>query len=98
MNKRTLKMLAAVNVALLIGLTLVSAVEAQLGGNNARQTMRPGDYVMIPARNADQPAQNIVYIIDQKSGRIGGFSYNSATDKWEKFQGRSIADDLARIP
>ena len=89
MNRRSLSVLIVLNVVLLaaIALTLGQATpraEAQLGG---------GSYLMI-AGNTSQVAQQVVYVMDTRTGRVAGFTVNSANKKIEVIGKREIADDL----
>lgn len=90
MNRRSLSVLIVLNVVLLaaIALTLgpVPKAEAQLGG---------GSYLMI-AGNTSQAQQQVVYVMDTRTGRIAGFTVNSANKKVQVIGKREIADDLKR--
>ena len=90
MNRRSLSVLIVLNVVLLaaIALTLgpVPKAEAQLGG---------GSYLMI-AGNTSQAQQQVVYIMDTRTGRVAGFTVNSANKKIEIIGTRAIAEDLKR--
>lgn len=88
MNRRSLSVLIVLNVVLLaaIALTLgpVPKAEAQLGG---------GSYLMIAGSTA-QAQQQVVYVMDTRTGRVAGFTVNSANKKVEVIGTREIADDL----
>eukprot|EP00752_Nemacystus_decipiens_P015208 g13541.t1 len=75
MNRRSLSVLIVLNVVLLaaIALTLgpVPKAEAQLGG---------GSYLMI-AGNTTQAQQQVIYVMDTRTGRVAGFTVNSANKK-----------------
>lgn len=90
MNRRSLSVLIVLNVVLLaaIALTLgpVPKAEAQLGG---------GSYLMI-AGNTSQAQQQVVYVMDTRTGRIAGFTVNSANKKVQVIGTREIAGDLKR--
>lgn len=88
MNRRSLAVLIVLNVVLLaaIALTLgpVPKAEAQLGG---------GSYLMI-AGNSGQAPQQVIYVMDTRTGRVAGFLLDSATKKVREVGVREIADDL----
>lgn len=88
MNRRSLSVLIVLNVVLLaaIALTLgpVPKAEAQLGG---------GSYLMI-AGNSGAAPQQVIYVMDTRTGRIAGFLVDSATKKVREVGVREIADDL----
>ncbi|MFK7790673.1 MAG: hypothetical protein AB8C95_14420 [Phycisphaeraceae bacterium] len=88
MNRRSLSVLIVLNVVLLaaIALTLgpVPQAQAQLGG---------GSYLMI-AGNTSQAQQQVVYVMDTRTGRVAGFTVNSANKKVEIIGTREIAGDL----
>lgn len=90
MNRRSLSVLVVLNVVLLaaIALTLgpVPKAEAQLGG---------GSYLMI-AGNTSQAQPQVVYVMDTRTGRVAGFTVNSANKKVQVIGTRAIADDLKR--
>ena len=88
MNRRSLSVLIVLNVVLLaaIALTLgpVPKAEAQLGG---------GSYLMI-AGNSSQAPQQVIYVMDTRTGRVAGFLLDSATKKVRQVGVREIAKDL----
>lgn len=88
MNRRSLSVLIVLNVVLLaaIALTLgpVPKAEAQLGG---------GSYLMI-AGNTGQAPQQVIYVMDTRTGRVAGFLLDSATKKVREVGVREIAKDL----
>jgi len=88
MNQRSLAVLIVLNVVLLaaIALTLspLPRAEAQLGG---------GSYLMI-AGNTSQAQQQVIYIMDTRTGNVAGFTVNSANKKVEVVGKRAIGDDL----
>jgi hypothetical protein len=97
MNKRFLKVLVAVNAALLVGLALVSVTEAQRTSDS--EFNRPGKYVMLPA-TTNQFQEDVVYIFSEKSGKIVGLRYRSAGNRgeFEIVSGRNVQLDLSRLP
>ncbi len=90
MNRRSLSVLIVLNVVLLaaIALTLgpVPKAEAQLGG---------GSFLMI-AGSTTQAQQQVIYVMDTRTGRVAGFTVNSANKKVQVIGSREIADDLKR--
>lgn len=90
MNRRSLSVLIVLNVVLLaaIALTLgpVPKAQAQLGG---------GSYLMI-AGNTSQAQQQVVYVMDTQTGRVAGFTVNSANKKVQVIGTRTVTDDLKR--
>lgn len=88
MNRRSLSVLIVLNVVLLaaIALTLgpVPHAQAQLGG---------GSYLMI-AGNASQAQQQVIYVMDTRTGNLVGFTVNSANKKVDIVGGRKVADDI----
>lgn len=90
MNRRSLSVLIVLNVVLLaaIALTLgpVPKAEAQLGG---------GSYLMI-AGNTSQAQQQIIYVMDTRTGRVAGFTVSSANKKVEIIGTREIGEDLKK--
>jgi hypothetical protein len=78
MKKRILWALAAINVALLLSLTLRIT-----GENNARgqaappAARRPADYIMIPGQVASGNL-GVVYLIDTTNGVLGAMAYNDS--------------------
>lgn len=88
MNRRSLSVLIVLNVVLLaaIALTLgpVPKAEAQLGG---------GSYLMI-AGNTPQAPQQVIYVMDTRTGRVAGFMVDGARKKVLEVGVREIAKDL----
>lgn len=88
MNRRSLSVLIVLNVVLLaaIALTLgpVPQAQAQLGG---------GSYLMI-AGDTPQAQQQVIYVMDTRTGNLVGFTINSANKKVEIIGGRKVADDI----
>ncbi|MEO0477506.1 MAG: hypothetical protein AAF085_16300 [Planctomycetota bacterium] len=88
MTRRSLSVLIVLNVVLLaaIALTLgpVPKAEAQLGG---------GSYLMI-AGNTTQAPQQIIYVMDTRTGRVAAFTVDSAAKRVREVGTREIADDL----
>ena len=88
MNRRSLSVLIVLNVVLLaaIALTLgpVPKAEAQLGG---------GSYLMI-AGNTGQAPQQVIYVMDTRTGRVAGFLLDSVTKKVRQVGVREIGKDL----
>ena len=88
MNRRSLSVLIVLNVVLLaaIALTLgpVPNAQAQLGG---------GSYLMI-AGNTSQAQQQVIYVMDTRTGNVAGFTVNSANKKVEVIGTRAIGKDL----
>ena len=88
MNRRSLSVLIVLNVVLLaaIALTLgpVPKAEAQIGG---------GSFLMI-AGDASQAQQQVIYVMDTRTGNLVGFTVNDANQKVEIIGGRKIADDI----
>ncbi|MBX2853139.1 MAG: hypothetical protein KTR15_15500 [Phycisphaeraceae bacterium] len=90
MNRRSLSVLIVLNVVLLaaIALTLgpVPKAEAQIGG---------GSFLMI-AGSAAQAQQQVIYVMDSRTGNLVGFTVNSANKKVEIIGGRKVADDIKK--
>jgi hypothetical protein len=90
MNQRSLSVLIVLNVVLLaaIALTLgnVPKAEAQIGG---------GSFLMI-AGSAAQSQQQVIYVMDSRTGNLVGFTVNSANKKVEIIGGRKIAEDIKK--
>ncbi|MEM6258444.1 MAG: hypothetical protein AAF711_19340 [Planctomycetota bacterium] len=89
MNQRSLAVLIVLNVVLLaaIALTLGPApqqAQAQLGG---------GSYLMIAGNTGSAP-QQVIYVMDTRTGRVAAFILDSATKKVREVGVREIADDL----
>lgn len=88
MTHRALSVLIVLNAVLLaaIGLTMgpTQQAQAQLGG---------GSYLMLAGSSASI-SQQIVYVMDTRSGRVAAFTVNSGTNKLEIVGGREIAKDL----
>lgn len=90
MNRRSLAVLIVLNAVLLaaIALTLgpVPQAQAQLGG---------GSYLMIPG-NTTQAQQQVIYVMDTRTGNVAGFTVNSANKRVEVIGTRAIGNDLKR--
>jgi len=88
MTQRSLAVLIVLNAVLLAAIALtfgpVEKVQAQIGG---------GSYLML-AGNSANASQQVVYIMDTRSGRIAAFTVNSANKRVEVVGGREIGDDL----
>ena len=88
MTQRSLAVLIVLNAVLLAAIALtfgpIQQANAQIGG---------GSYLMI-AGNTTQAAQQVVYVMDTRNGRVAAFTVNSANKKVEIVGGREIAQDL----
>ena len=88
MTQRSLAVLIVLNAVLLAAIALtfgpIQQANAQIGG---------GSYLMI-AGNTTQAAQQVVYVMDTRNGRVAAFNVNSANKKVEIVGGLEIAQDL----
>lgn len=88
MTQRSLAVLIVLNAVLLAAIALtfgpVEKAQAQIGG---------GSYLML-AGNSANSSQQVVYIMDTRSGRVAAFTVNSANKRVEVVGGREIGDDL----
>ena len=88
MNQRSLAVLIVLNVVLLAAIALTMSplprAEAQLGG---------GSYLMI-AGNTPQAQQQVIYVMDTRTGRVAGFMVDGARKKVLEVGTREIAGDL----
>ncbi|MGB0768753.1 MAG: hypothetical protein ACPGYV_13715 [Phycisphaeraceae bacterium] len=88
MNHRSLSVLIVLNVVLLAAIALTTSplprADAQIGG---------GSYLMISGDSAQSPEQ-VVYIMDSRTGNLVGFTVNSASKRVEIIGTRKAGDDL----
>ncbi len=89
MNKRSLGLLCAINLALLVTLAVITFTSqpavAQFG-------LR-GDYAMIAGQvTGREPAA--VYILDLKSQRMASVIFDSRNNRLEVIAGREVSNDL----
>lgn len=88
MTQRSLSVLIVLNAILLAAIALtfgpVEKAEAQLGG---------GSYLML-AGNIVGAQQQVVYIMDTRSGEVRALTVNSANKRVEPIGKRNISDDL----
>lgn len=93
MTHRSLAVLILLNVILLGGLSVTvmnpTPAEAQLGGGR--------QFTMITGEASGRSNQAVVYIVDLNSSRVAPIFYNSASEKFEFFGGRTIADDFNSV-
>ena len=91
MNARSLKKLIALNAGLLIALGAAVTMspepaEAQLGGG--------GRYMMVAGEVKGRTNQDGVYIIELNSQRLAAIMFDSAADRLDLIDGRSISRDV----
>lgn len=90
MNKRSLGVLAAVNIALLVGLWVVGytvrTANAQLGGR--------GDYAMIAGQATGSADLAVVYVLELRSQSLVALTFDTRTNKLQVIDTRQIANDL----
>lgn len=88
MTQRSLAVLIVVNAVLLAAIAMTFSplpkANAQLGG---------GSYLMI-AGSTSQVAQQIVYVMDTRNGRVAAFTVNSANGQVKIVGAREIGEDL----
>jgi len=88
MTQRSLSVLIVLNAVLLAAIALtfgpVQPAKAQIGG---------GSYLML-AGNTSQASQQVIYIMETRSGRLVGFTINSANGDVKPVGTREISKDL----
>lgn len=88
MTQRSLSVLIVLNAILLAAIALTfgptQEAKAQIGG---------GSYLML-AGNSIQSPEQVIYVMETRSGRVAAFTVNSATKRMTIVGGRAIADDI----
>ncbi len=90
MTQRSLAILIVLNAVLLAAIALTFGPVQKA---NALQLGVGSSYLMI-AGNTAQAAQQVVYVMDTRNGRVACFTVNSANQKVEIVGAREIAQDL----
>jgi|GEM_PF-1514107 len=96
MNRRTLSVLIALNIAIsaaLAGTFFMPAqdAEAQAFGTTKRS------FTMIAGQATGRPQNSVIYVIDANSGDMVATFYNSATNTFEGLGARSVAEDMRAV-
>ncbi len=93
MTQRSLAVLVVLNVILLAALSVTvfnpTPAQAQFGGGR--------QYTMIAGEVTGRSGQAAIYIIDMATGRIAPVFYNGSSQKFEFFNGRTVANDVRGI-
>ena len=92
MNRRSLGVLVALNLALLVGVLVVSLSPDPAAAQGFRG--RGGNYFMIAGQVEGLPQQAGVYILNLQDGELYWLLYNSDNDRLEVIAGRDVATDL----
>lgn len=92
MTQRSLAVLIVLNVVLLAAIALtfgpVEKAQAQLGG---------GSYLMLAGETAQSNQMQVVYVMDTRTGRVVGFTVNSATKRLELVGARDLSKDADNL-
>lgn len=90
MTQRSLSVLIVLNVVLLAAIALTfgptNKAQAQLGGGG-------GEYLMLAGNSGGLP-QQVIYILDKRSGNLAAITINSANGKVDLVGKRELAKDL----
>ncbi len=82
MNRKTLRVLAVLNVVLLIALGVVG-----LSPTPAQAQLARAEYLMLSGDVLGRTQQAMVYIVDLASNRIAAVIFNSSNNKFEVVAG-----------
>jgi hypothetical protein len=90
MNKRSLGILVALNLLLLIGLAVVSLTSQPA----AAQFGMRGDYAMIAGKATGRDELAAVYVLELKSQKMIALMFDSRNKKLETIAGRVVSHDM----
>lgn len=90
MNKRSLGVLIALNLALVVALAVVNLTPAPAHGQGFGAA---GDYVMLAGQVKGRSAQSGIYIIELQTARMVAVMFNSNSDELETIAGRNLLHD-----